>query len=223
MKEFSWSFSRLNKFEQCGLQHYEIDVLKNYREKPNEQMAWGDSVHQAMHGALARSQPLPDSMRGYQPWVDRVKAGPGVLLVEQKYAITRQFSPTGYFANNCWYRGIGDAVRIDGPVGLVLDWKTGKVKPESVQLMLMAQCLFSYFPEVQKVRSEFVWLQHDSTTPEVYDRRDMATHWATLMPRVNALETATKTGQFHPHPSGLCKNHCPVQKCIYWGKGGRGR
>lgn len=221
MKSFSWSFSRLTRFEQCGLQHQEIDILKNFREKPNPQMAWGDEVHQSMHGALARNQPLPESMKGYQHWVDRVRSGPGTLLVEQKYALTRDLRPTGYFADDCWYRGIGDAVRIDGPVGLALDWKTGKVKPESVQLFLMAQCLFSSFPLLQKVRAEFIWLQHGSTTPEVFDRGDMPVHWALLMPRVNALEAATAAGRFEPRPSGLCKNHCPVQKCVFWGRGSR--
>jgi hypothetical protein len=58
-------------------------------------------------------------------------------------------------------------VKIAGPVALIVDWKTGKVLENSEQLALMAQCVFAHFPQVMKVRSEFVWLQFDATTREV--------------------------------------------------------
>lgn len=221
MKEFSWSFSRLSKYETCPAQHQAIDILKVVKEAENPNMTWGNSVHQSFHKALGRGVPLPDNMKHYQVWVDKVKAGPGTLMVEQKLAITRQFLPTTYFADDVWLRVVVDVMRIWNDVGLALDWKTGAIKEDSVQLFLNAQAMFSTFPTLQKVRSEFVWLQENQTTPMVYDRKDMPTHWAAMLPRVTALEEATKSSYFPPRPSGLCKRHCPVSGCPFYQKGSR--
>lgn len=217
-KEWAWSFSKIKNYETCEYRYQQVDVLKNYTDAGGAALTWGTNVHNTFAKALKTKAPLPEEMRTYQPWIDRVLAGPGDLLIEQKYAIRKDFTPTAYFANDVWYRGIGDVVRIDDIVALVLDWKTGRIKEDSVQLALMAQCIFSHFPKVLRVRSEFVWLQEDTSTPEIFDRPDMAQLWMGLLPRVNALKTAHDTNTFHPKPSRLCREHCPVKNCIHHGK-----
>jgi hypothetical protein len=223
-KEWAWSFSKLKNYETCPKRHYEIDLQKAFAEKQEAggPLDYGKRVHEALAAALKNKAPIADADLSYlQPWADRVLAGPGRILVEQKYAITRQFQPTAYFAPNVWYRGVGDVVQIAEPVAFVLDWKTGKIKVDSVQLMLMAQCIFAHFPAVQKVRSEFVWLQEDCTTPEYYTRQDVADAWFGLLERVGAMENAAKTMTYPPKPSGLCRNHCVVTSCPFHGKGSR--
>lgn len=225
VKAYAWSYSKLKNYETCPKKHYEVDIAKTYAEDkdpdPNTPLNWGNRAHEQLALALTTRQPITAEFRDFQPWVDRVLAGPGQLLVEQKYAITRGFKATTYFAKDVWYRGIGDVVRIDGPVALVLDWKTGKILVDSVQLMLMAQCIFSHYPDVQLVRSEFVWLKDDCTTPEVFTRAEVADAWVGLMERVNQLELADKLQDYPPKPSGLCRSWCPVVSCPYHGKGGR--
>ncbi len=220
-KEWAWSYSKLKNFETCPKRHYEIDLAKNYSE-PEEvggPLEWGNRVHKALAAACSGSETLDEDMGRFQPWVDKVRSGPGKLLVEQKYAITRDFRPTTYFASDVWYRGIGDVVRIDGPVALVLDWKTGKILEDSVQLMLMAQCLFSHFPNLLRVRSEFVWLKDDCTSPEVFDRAEVADNWRGLLPRVQGMELAATTASYPPKPGKLCKKWCVVTSCPFHGKG----
>lgn len=223
-KEWSWSYTKLKNFDTCPKRHYEIDIMKAFSEPmmPGGPLDEGNKAHDALAKACMGTAPLPENFKHYQVWVDRVQAGPGKLLVEQKYAITRDFRPTTYFARDVWYRGIGDVVRIDGPVALVLDWKTGKILEDSVQLMLMSQCLFSHYPQLRRVRAEFVWLKEECTTPEVFDRKEVADQWVHLLPRVNKLEADSKAQIFPPKPSGLCKKHCIVKSCPYWGKGARG-
>lgn len=221
-KQYAWSYSKLKNFETCAYRHYRIDVLpKNDPQKvvepPGEALTWGNSVHEALAKACIGA-PLPETMKQFQPWVDRIKEGPGQLFVEQKYAITRDFQPTTYFANDVWYRGIGDIVRVDGPAALVVDWKTGKVLDDSVQLMLMAQCIFSHFPEVVKVRSEFIWLKDDCTSPEVFTRQEVAEQWTYLLDRVKQLEIAHLTQTYPKMPNGLCRSWCPVTDCEHNGR-----
>lgn len=223
-KEWAWSYSKLKNFETCAKRMYEIDLCGNFKETldPNGPLAWGNRVHDVFKAVLRDKQPIPDDLLELLgPWVDRVRRGPGELLVEQKYAITRQFQKTAYFAKDVWYRGIGDVVRIDRDLALVLDWKTGKILEDSVQLLLMAQCIFSHYPTVKYVRSEFVWLKDDCTTPELFSRQEVAQAWTDLLPRVAAMEQAAQTMTYPPKPNGLCKRHCVVTSCPFHGKGAR--
>lgn len=220
-KDWAWSYSKLKNFEVCPKRNYEVDIARNFSDEGGEALTWGNEVHAKLAEALAKNTPLPKEMEAYAYWVDRVRRGTGKLLVEQKYAITRDFKPTTYFANDVWYRGIGDVVRIDDDVALVVDWKTGKVLEDSVQLMLMAQCLFSHFPKLKYVRSSFIWLKDDCETPELLSREEVANQWVELLPRVTAMEAAHKAQNFPPKPGRLCKNWCPVTSCPYHGKGAR--
>lgn len=222
-KEWSWSYSKLKNFEVCPKRMYEVDIAKVYKEPedPDGPLAWGNRVHDAFAKCLKGLAPLPAEMASYQTWMDRVRAGPGELFVEQKYAITRQFQKTAYFASDVWYRGVGDVVRIDRDIALVLDWKTGKILEDSVQLMLMAQCLFSHYPQLKYVRSEFVWLKDDCTTPELFTRQEVADQWVGLLDRVNGMEHAAQQMTYPPKPGRLCRSYCPVESCPFYKKGTR--
>lgn len=218
-KAFSWSFSKVKNFETCPKRHYEIDLAKNYTEPQNDQLKYGNDVHRVLAEAIGKAVPLPGEFIYLQKWADRVLAGPGDLWTEQKYAITKEFAPCAWFSPVAWYRGIGDVVRVNENVALILDWKTGKVLADSAQLALMAQCIFSHFPAVTHVRSEYVWTAHDTTTPEVYRRSDMVEFWPAMLARVAAMEQAATMLQYPPKPGGLCRKYCAVLSCPYHGKG----
>lgn len=219
-KEWSWSYSKLKNYITCPKRMYEIDILKNYQDS-SEALTQGNEVHDVLAKACSGKQPLPLMHSRFQQWVDRVRSGPGELLVEQKYAITRDFRKTTYFAKDVWYRGIADVVRIDRDVALALDWKTGKVLEDPVQLMLMAACLFVHYPQLLRVRAEYIWLKDECTSPEVFDRVEVATEMAKLLPKIDQLENATKALDFPPKPNGLCTKWCKVTSCPFHGKGAR--
>ena len=218
-KSFAWSFSRLKSYETCPFRYQQVDVLKAFREAKSKELDWGDFVHKTFANVLLGKLQLPTEMKDYQKWIDGIHKLPGELYVEQKYAIDKDFKPVGYFDDNVWFRGIGDAVKIYKTRGAIVDWKTGAIKVDSVQLMLMAQCLFSYFPQLEVVHTAFVWLKDGVTTPEQFTKQDIADSWLGLYGRVNELENATKTNNFPPKPSGLCRKHCPVSSCQYYQKG----
>ena len=221
MKPFAWSYSRIKGFEACPRKHHEVDLLKNplFKEKESPELAWGNKVHQTFASVLQGKMVLPGDMIMYQKWIDKVNQLPGKLYVEQQYALDKDFQPTDWFGPRAWFRGIADAAKIAGYVGAALDWKTGKTKKDPVQLMLLAQCLFSNFPDLQRVHVAFVWLQEDTTSPAIYERADMAALWNGVFPRVKAYEQAYNANIWPPKPSGLCMRHCPVTTCQYNGKG----
>lgn len=225
-KEWSWSYSKLKNYDTCPKRHYEIDLAKNYIDS-GEGLAAGNDAHDKLAKACARIAPLPDTMKRWQKWVDKVHALPGgKLLVEQKYAINRNLEARKYFDKDVWFRAIGDVVWLDRAedprIALLLDWKTGKVLEDPPQLMLTALCLFAHFPSLRRVRSEFVWLKEDCTTPEVFDKTEVSNSFMALLPKVKALEAAHINQSYPPKPNGLCKNYCKVTSCPFHGKGARG-
>jgi hypothetical protein len=218
-KPFSWSYSQLKGYADCAKRYYHTSVARDVVEEESEQLAYGNLVHKLLADAIGKGTPLPAAhAKDLQPWVDKFRGGAATILVEQKYAITEDFQPTDWRSRDAWYRGIGDVVKIAGPVALVADHKTGKILENSEQLALMAQCVFAHYPEVRKVRSEFIWLAHNATTREDFTREDMPGLWAGLLPRVKALRNARENNIFPPRPGGLCKRYCSVKQCPHWGE-----
>lgn len=221
-KSFSWSFSRLKAFEDCPRRYHETQVKKDaWPEEPSQMLEWGDAVHGAMATALKTSTPLPTKFKNFQHWIDKVVRTEGELLVEDEcqWAITREMKPTAWFAKNVWLRCVADAVKLDSPAALVVDWKTGKsINGDPVQLLLTSLMMFIQFPELKCVRSDFVWLQEDSQSTQVVYRNEAADHWKELMPRVARLENAVINDRFPPIPNRFCRRWCPVKSCEYHGR-----
>ena len=230
-KPFSWSYSRLKNFESCPKKHWHVDIAKDFKEEESQQLADGNAAHDALARRISAGVPIPPGFGQatvdlYEAWAARVSVGQGehnvAIYVEQKLCITKEFTHSGYFDKGAWFRGIGDVIKVvmtrAGGVALVVDWKTGKIIEDSVQLALMAQCIFATYP-VDRVRSEFVWLKEDASTSQTFSRADMPEFWAGLWPRIEQLEHAHNTTTYPAKPGGLCKKYCPVRDCPYYGKG----
>lgn len=215
---FTWSYSKIKNSEECPKRYYEVDVTKNFKEDEGEALRYGNALHKEFAKALMNNTPLPPELSQFENWIDRVRRGPGDLYVERKLALTKDFQPTGFFDKDVWYRGIGDVIRVWDDVGLVLDWKTGKVLEDEAQLMLMAQCIFSFFPTVRIVQSQYVWLKHDCVTQRNYTRTDLKNDWIGMLDRVKTLETMHQSMNFPPKPGRLCARYCPVTSCKFHGK-----
>ncbi len=217
-KEWAWSYSRKKNYDTCPKRHYEVDVAKNYKDE-TEQLKWGNTVHEALAKACAGLGPLPDTMAAYQKWVDVVRQRPRQqLATELKFAITRQFEKTDWFASNVWLRTIVDLLTINGDTAAAIDWKTGKVQHDSIQLMLVATCVFAHYPEVNTVNTRFIWLKDGVTTREVFHRATIMKEWTQLIPQLNAWQDAAKRMDYPARPSYLCRKHCPVVSCEHNGR-----
>lgn len=225
-KAFSWSYSKYKNFFACAFRHQQVDLLKNYTDT-SEALTWGNETHDAFHAACRTDKPrvpLPDTMQQYQHWVDKYAdpSLPGTLLVEQQYAITKQFQPTDWFGRrgDAWFRSIVDLLRISpcGRVARAADWKTGKILQDSRQLMLCAQTIFAHHPKVKRVKTEFVWLKDDCTTEETFDRATIMQEWPPVLVGVKEMERAAQLGLYTKTPSYLCFEYCPVKTCENHGK-----
>ena len=217
-KGFSFSYSKLKNFETCPKRSWHLDHARDIKEEESEHITYGTAVHKALADAVSGKAALPEPYTRFQEWVDRITGGViGQVLVEQQLAITRAFAPTTWFGRDAWFRGIADVIKLVGPVAVVLDYKTGKIQEDGVQLALMAACVFAHHPDVQKIRTEFVWLKEGATTRADFARTDMPRLWANVLPRVQLLEKAVETTTFPAKPGNLCRRYCPVRSCPHHG------
>jgi hypothetical protein len=218
----AWSFSSLTSFETCPKRYYHIKVAKDVTDTPGEAATWGQQVHKHLEDRAASQTPLPDSLGHLEAIVAPVLAKSGTLLVEHQMAITKDLQPTEWFAKDAWCRGIVDigVVTPSGTSALLLDWKTGKRKPDNDQLMLFAGLSFAHRHDLQEAQTAFVWLKEGKVDKKKFVRGDIPAIWQHFVPRVKRMERAYAEAQFAPKPSGLCARYCPVprSKCQFSGK-----
>jgi PD-(D/E)XK nuclease superfamily/Homing endonuclease len=101
----------------------------------------------------------------------------------------------------------------------VVTHNTGKSSNvDVVQLTLTSLMMFIQYPELLRVRSEFVWLPEDAQTTLMIDRHEAGEEWGALLPRVKKLEQAVLDNNFPPKPNNFCKRYCSVKSCEFNGK-----
>jgi len=215
VKTIAWSYSSLQKFKNCPKRFYEEKVVRSVKPAPTEQTLWGEQVHAGFDKALSKGAPMEGALAPYAPTAKRFSHVKGTLRTEQQLAINNALKPVEWFARDVWCRGILDAVWIDGEVGKIVDWKTGKRRGGSDQLKLFALLLFAHEPQVERVNVSFVWLQTGKMDVEKYKRSDIPILWQDFLADVRRLETAHRNSSWVPRPSGLC-SYCPVQTCSFW-------
>jgi hypothetical protein len=225
-KPFAWSFSRLKNYEVCPKRYYETDVLKKHNDgDDNEQLQWGERVHNVMANRCAKNEALPPEMPAhYEAWAQRVLIGGGEIFVEQELAIDENFGPAPWFGARDgsgpqpWFRAKVDFVKKQGSIALLVDWKTGKILDESFQLALSCACAFAKWPDLDAIRASYVWLKEDAESSDTVLRSDMPNLWRALWPRITKLASSHQSMDFPPTPSGMCKKFCKVISCPNHGK-----
>lgn len=108
-------------------------IDKTWRDVPSPQMDRGRKIHTAFEEGIKYDIPLTahfeQALRPFEPvrqWLVEEKAIP-----EYKTGVTRDFKATEFFRGpNLWVRAAFDVVVNDGEKVLIVDWKTGRYKPE---------------------------------------------------------------------------------------------
>ena len=78
----AWSHSALKDFEGCARRYHEVRVLKNYEQKPTEQIRYGKELHKAAEDYVKDNTPIPPQFSFVQPTIDALLAKPGTKYAE---------------------------------------------------------------------------------------------------------------------------------------------
>jgi len=215
------SYSKLKGFETCPRQHYELEIAKSTIREPSQQLEEGEKVHAALAAALQSFEPIAvEEYARYQHWVDRIQAVKGKRFVECKWGLTDNLKPCSFFSPAVWLRIVVDAAVVNGPVGIAIDWKTGRSEnvKDDTQLILTALVMFANFQSLQRVRCDYIWLAENRKTTLVLDRNEADDKWDELLPRFEKLDRAIAENDWPAKPNYLCKRWCPVKSCPHNGR-----
>jgi len=218
MKEFAWSWSKLEAYETCPKRYWHYNVAKDVKEAESENMRYGKFVHRAIELFILKGLPMPMEIKHLEKFVARFRNVPGETLGEQRLALNRTFQPTGWFDDDVYVRAIVDLTILGKTKGIVVDWKTGKMKSDTGQLELCGAMLLAYRPEITEIQGAYGWTKTKKFTKATVQRLNLSATWNNLLPRANALETAHQKENFPARPSGLCKKYCGVSSCPHHGE-----
>jgi len=198
----AWSFSRLALYEECPakFKYRHIDKLP---EEKHPAMQRGIDIHNDAQSFLIGDHmlPQPTLMRFSSMLKDLREMKP---MVEQQWALDRNWKPTGWFAKDCWVRVIIDAGVIypGDREAAVIDWKTGKKYGDNAdQMELFAITTFQMFPMLREVDTHLCYLDSGEEDQETFTKEGIAEAKREWEDRVEPLFNDTR---FLPRPSKRC-------------------
>lgn len=221
MKQKAWSYSALEAFETCPKRFWHLNVAKDVKEEKSDAQLEGIMVHKSIEDYIMKGKPLPLGLvhmeKVYAPYRALRVAKPDTVYGEQKLAITKDYVPTGWFADDVWFRTVMDLMVVGETRGVVLDHKTGKVKHDMTQLELMAAVGFLVQPQLEVIDAGYAWTKSGKVTGRRINADECSDIWMNILPRVERLQKAHATTDFPAIQSGLCKRYCPIESCVYHG------
>ena len=126
--------------------------------------------------------------------------------------VTDKYTPTDWWSDNAWLRSILDVLVLFKDKAIVMDWKTGKRRPDFTQLEMFALQVFSHFPHINRVLTSFVWLKDMKQDKRSYCRELSFEMQMDLNGRIDRIHQSLQNDDFPAKPSGLCR-WCP---CYEW-------
>lgn len=208
----AWSYSALTAYETCPRRYELTRVSKKVKEPQTQATIWGNEVHKALELFAKEGKPLPKDMKKYERYVEKILSYEGKRVIEERIALNKNFHQTKWMAKDVWVRGIIDIGVVGSEKAYLLDWKTGKRRPDNDQLMLFAALAFAIYPWIDKVTTGFIWLKTGEFDKKVFTREQLPEIWNVFMPRLSRLAHSFENNKWTPKPSGLCKAWCPVGK-----------
>lgn len=221
--------THLATFRTCPRQYQAKYVTKELPYVETEATRYGIRWHAAIEARLKSKIPLPEEFAGMESLAQSVEEMPGQLYVEEKMAIVRDGRPTTWKGDTTWLRAVLDCVKVnfDERHAVLLDWKTGKYRPnftdkEEEQLLVNSLLIMQVFKNIDTVYASAVFTAARTVWPEsgplVFHKADRDELYGRFLPTVARLEAAYESNVWNPRPNGLCKEYCGVTSCVHNGK-----
>lgn len=207
----AWSHSRIQAFKNCPKAFYEANIAKSVKFEQSAQMLWGDRVHRALEYRVRDKVPLAAEFAQYESIAASIERAPGNTLCENKLTLNVALQPTGWFASDAYVRVIVDVMKLNGTVGFMGDYKTGKIKFDESQLKLFAAAGFQAYPQIEQWTTAYIWTQDKVIDPAVYKREQLPQLWEELLQEPARLQKAHVMNHWPAKPGPLC-GWCGVNK-----------
>jgi hypothetical protein len=219
----AFSFSRLTWFEECPKKMHAVQIAKSFKEKESEPILYGKMVHKAFEMRIKHNDPLPSTLRVFEPIMAKIANSKSKKLAEMQLAIDQDYEPCDWFGKRLpagkvvYCRSVVDLAVIspNGEEAALFDYKTGKMSEDFTQMRLTGALFMQHYPSVKRVKLVYLWIKHNMPTVEWMSREDIPAVWAELLPRINRYQDAFVKEEFPARQGRHCK-WCVVKSCPYW-------
>jgi len=216
----SHSYSAIKQFENCPQRYYRQRIRKDIKDEGGVASKHGERIHEMLERRLKDNEDLPQEAAHYEALckgVEKLAQG-GELHIEKELVLNANHEPTGWWSDDAWLRSKLDVLVIKGSDAVVMDWKTGKRKPDFFQMEIFAGQVLKHFPDIQRVKTTLVWLKDMKMDHETYKRRtDTQGIWGGILMATSRIEQALYFDNWPARPSGLC-GYCPAQPTCKWAR-----
>lgn len=218
MTKLAHSYSSIKMFENCPKNYYHQRIEKSVKDSGNAVTAYGERIHKSLELRLGEGTGLDRESSRYEPIVtsiEKLALGADALTVEEEMTLNEKLEPTGWWDGDAWLRSKIDVLVRDGSKAYMFDWKTGKRRPDFDQLEMFAVQVFKHYPQVERIKTTFVWLKEMKMDSETFTREQEAPIWEKILGKITRIEGALEHDNWPAKPSGLC-NWCPCKSfCEY--------
>jgi len=203
MREIAQSHSKIQTYDECPNKYKLIYVEKSYAsDTDNPYFIKGQKLHKQLEdyvvSKLANDPSLVLKMsiasRNAVPIIDKLIKRYKDYYPESKICVDKEFKKLSWFNKAAYYRAIVDFLAKDNNHAILLDYKSGKVRPYDGwggQLHLSAWLIMELFPKIQKVTSAYLYLEHKHTVSITLNREDLPalrTHFQDKYTEINSDE-----------------------------------
>jgi RecB family exonuclease len=207
------SFSAINTFKQCPRKFNHLYVLKDVANEAGQAAIEGTQVHEALEQALKARTPLPEPYAPYQVYVDSILASGGVVEVERGLALNQALEPCDWY--DAALVGKVDVLITKDANAQVLDWKTGKVRDNVLQLTIYSVLVMQHYLNIEVLTAANVYLRSGAVGVATrFSREKLGQNKATVAGWFHKIDTQMDKGRWPESPSALC-GWCPVTTCKY--------
>jgi len=231
-----YSFSRLDLYERCPWAYKKVH-LDGIPRASNEAMVTGKTVHALIADYLLRlinqkqqtdwewaegaapKDGSPDVLQIWQKFYNSFILPPAldVYGVEHKLAFDRNWQPCEFSADEAYFRMVVDFHFRQGELAVVLDWKSNRAVPETVEKDLQ---LRTYgwglkqvaYPDAQEILLRLHFLRYGKEREVLLEPQDLEGVPEVLESKIKTIEEDQDYGPTPGSFCGLCgiTAHCPV-------------
>jgi len=194
-----------------------LKVAKDVKDKGSSAMYYGNEVHKAAELYIKKGTPIPPKFKFMAKSLDALQSIKGEKHCEIRFGLAKEggdYSPTGFFAKDVWWRGIADLLIVDDDKAYLVDYKTGKNAKyaDTKQLDLLAGATFTHYPEVKTIKSALAYVVSNEFIKKKHTS-DMRKSYLTVFDdELERLDVAEQTEVWNAVDGPLCA-YCPVTSC----------
>lgn len=211
-KPIVWSYSFLSTYDRCARQAEAKYISKELPYVESPEAKFGNDVHSAMEHYL-NSGVIPKDEQTYKwakKFIDPIKLLPHIGA-EKKLGVDRDWKPVEFFSKEVWGRGKVDYATVHNDQAFLLDYKTGKVWEDPLELYIQGALLHALYPNLTSIKGCYIWTKEEryGDVYDVFEALDRTREWIE--------ETMQKVGQglFYAKPNKLC-GWCDLKSCKHW-------